>query len=116
MREGSREQTGCVLAIFMLSSAVFAVRSVLRASYRMAGTTEPAVTPVHLAIVLGLAVAIVVLAIFALKLKTWALVAYGVASVAGVALSLHWELQIAVPLLIGLCGVAAVSFVRRDVF
>lgn len=66
--------------------------------------------------VVGLAACIVVLAIFALKLKVWALVAYAVLSVVGIAYSMYYDLGVAIPLLIGLCSVSAVSFVQRDFF
>ncbi len=116
MREGSREQTGCFLATLMVASAAYAVRSVLRTFHGFGADAESAATPAHVALVVALAVGVFVLALFALKLKRWALVAYAVACVLGIAFSFLYSLSFAVPLIIGLCTVALVSFARRDLF
>ena len=114
MREGSREQAGCFVAVLMVATAGFAVRAALRVALWSPGGST--VTPVRLAMIVGLAIVFVICSLFALKLRKWALMVYGIASLIGIGLSLYFELQIAVPLTIGLGAVIAVAWVRRDVF
>ena len=115
MYEGSRQQTGCFLATLMALAAAFMLRTFLRAFW-MGGDAASIPDRTQIAFVVGLAACIVVLAIFALKLRVWALVAYALLSLFGIAYSMHYELGVAIPLVIGLCTVSAISFVQRDLF
>jgi hypothetical protein len=104
------------MAVLMAAASLYSLKALLRGAYLPAGEPAPVLTPPAVTGLIAVAAAILVLALCALKLRPWALAAYGVVTLLGVALSAHYHLGATVPLLIGAAGVAAVAIARRELF
>src|ERR1051325_4230269 len=113
--EGSRQQTGCFVALLIGASAAYTLRVVFRRALFAAVASTPA-TADYARPVYVLAIALLVISPLSVSLRRPALIVYYVVAAAAIAFSFRLTVggRAAIPRLIRVCFVTALLVARRE--